>query len=583
MAGSSDDAILAALQHVRVLTETQLPSLNLPARELDLSTLQRFSQDLPREHSDADAQRLRAEIERLSPWLQGPFYLGGDVVIEGLWRNDDRWAAIGEHVPDVAGKRVLDVGSNAGYDPFMFHALGATEVLACEPFEFIAQAQFLESIYRTGVRFEQIGWQQLDPDVHGKFELVHCNGVLYHEPDPIGMLQRLRMMLTDDGELLLGSMMLADPEVSEYARFVRTDYAGDPTWWWVPGRLALRWMMDACGLEAEALPPRFAGPAGDFEVVNGYLRARLSEPDSQLAITKAIQPLARPSAAATEPEESDAPVNRFPIGHFYSPMYDTRELATERERLWPSAPRDTPGIDWRADAQLELCRTVFAGQDKFEFIDEPSDDPTEYHAGNDQYPPLDAWVLSGILEHARPARMIEIGSGFSTLIAARTNRERLGGAMELTCVEPYPRQFLIDGVPGVTQLRTEKIQDVPLELFAQLSAGDVLFVDTAHTVKTGGDVVWIFHEIIPRLAEGVLIHIHDFFVPGEYPEPWVMEGWGWNESYLVRSFLSFNNAFEVVWAQQYMLYNHLEELRAAFPGLARYVPSGAALWLRRSS
>ena len=81
----------------------------------------------------------------------------------------------------------------------------------------------------------------------------------------------------------------------------------------------------------------------------------------------------------------------------------------------------------------------------------------------------------------------------------------------------------------------------------------------------------------------MLIHIHDFFVPGEYPEPWVMEGWGWNESYLVRSFLSFNDSFEVVWAQQYMLYNHLEELRDAFPGLERYVPSGAALWLRRSA
>ena len=107
-------------------------------------------------------------------------------------------------------------------------------------------------------------------------------------------------------------------------------------------------------------------------------------------------------------------------------MYDTRELATQRERLWPASPRETVGIDWRADAQLELCRTVFSAQDNFEFIDEPSDDQTEYHAGNDQYPPLDAWVLSGILEHARPARMIEIGSGFSTLIAARTNRERLG-------------------------------------------------------------------------------------------------------------------------------------------------------------
>ena len=106
---------------------------------------------------------------------------------------------------------MLDVGSNAGYDPFMFHVLGASDVLACEPFAFIAQAHLLESVYDTGVRFEQIGWQQLDPEVHGKFELVHCNGVLYHEPDPIGMLQRLRMMLTDDGELLLGSMMLADP------------------------------------------------------------------------------------------------------------------------------------------------------------------------------------------------------------------------------------------------------------------------------------------------------------------------------------------------------------------------------------
>ena len=120
-------------------------------------------------------------------------------------------------------------------------------------------------------------------------------------------------------------------------------------------------------------------------------------------------------------------------------------------------------------------------------------------------------------------------------------------------------------------------------MFEELTAGDVLFVDTAYTVKTGGDVVWIFHEIIPRLAPGVLIHIHDFFVPGEYPEPWVMEGWGWNESHLVRSFLSFNDSFEVVWAQQYMLYNHLAELRDAFPGLERYVPSGAALWLRRSA
>ncbi len=240
------------------------------------------------------------------------------------------------------GKRVLDVGSNAGYDPFMFHLLGATEVVACEPFEFIAQAHFLESVYRSGVRFEQIGWQQLDPDVHGTFDVVHCNGVLYHEPNPLRLLQQLRTMVAEGGELLLGSMMLADAELSEYARFVRGAYAEDPTWWWVPGRFALRWMMDACGFDTELLPVRFAGPMGDLA--------------SSTATFAAVRPiLIRSSSADTRPRGT---ANRFPIGHYYSPMYDTRELATRRELLWPATPRETVGINWREDDQLELCQCL---------------------------------------------------------------------------------------------------------------------------------------------------------------------------------------------------------------------------------
>lgn len=561
-----DPQVMEALKRIQEIADVQLPALELPERQLDVAALPRFSNDLPAELDPDAALQLREDIDRLSPWLQGPFYLGGDVVIDGVWRKDQLWQALEGLVPDVRGKRVLDVGSNAGYDAFMFHQRGASEVIACEPFEFIEQARFLESIYRTGIRFEQVGWQRLDPERHGTFDLVHCNGILYHEPNPIETLKRLRRMVSDGGQLLLGSMMLDDAEVSEYARFVRTTYAEDPTWWWVPGRLALRWMMDACGFDVELLPVRFNGPRGDFPVINGYLRGYPTEPDPQL-----------PSAGSTRAEA----VNRFPLGHYYSPMYDTQELQARREQLWPPKARDTVGVDWREDAQLELCRTVFAVQQELPFVDQPSDDPTEYYALNDQYPPDDAWVLAGVLEHFRPARMIEVGCGFSTLVSARVNREKLGMGMRLECIEPYPRQFLVDGVPGVSELRIEKIQDTPLELFEELSAGDVLFVDTAHTVKTGGDVVWIFDEIIPRLAPGVLVHVHDVFLPGEYPQQWVMEGWGWNETYLVRAFLAFNEAFDVVWGQQFMLQRHLEEVFLAFPGLRRYGPSGAALWIRR--
>ena len=118
--------------------------------------------------------------------------------------------------------------------------------------------------------------------------------------------------------------------------------------------------------------------------------------------------------------------------------------------------------------------------------------------------------------------------------------------MRFSCIEPYPRGFLQVRVPGISDVRVEQVQDTPLEVFEKLGRGDVLFVDTAHTIKTGGDLAWIYGEILPRLRPGVLVHIHDAFIPGDYPQPWVLEGWGWNEIYLIKGFLAFNSAFEVL-------------------------------------
>src|SRR4051794_5808587 len=209
-------------------------------------------------------------------------------------------------------------------------------------------------------------------------------------------------------------------------------------------------------------------------------------------------PAPAPTPAAAEPEVH----TRFPLGHYYSPVYDPRELAAEprRAQIWPPTPREAAGVDWRQDEQVALCTGPFAGQERLRFAVEETADPTEYFATNDQYPALDAWALEAMIRHHRPARIIEVGSGFSSLVTARVNREHFDSRIDFTCVEPYPRQFLVDGVPGITGLRVEKVQDSPLDVFTALGDGDILFVDTSHVVKTGGGGPWIYREVPPPPA-----------------------------------------------------------------------------------
>jgi tRNA (mo5U34)-methyltransferase len=275
----TDTDIDDAMERIREAVAGQLGVERPLAVEVDVESVERFSPDLPDELEPERRAELVAEAERLDPWLQGPFWLGGDLVVGGAWRNDARWSGLEGEVPDdLSGKRVLDIGSNAGYDPFMFHLRGAEYVLGCEPFHVIEPARILERVYQTGVDFQALGWQDVDPAVHGTFDLIHCHGVLYHDLHPVALLQRLRELLNPDGLLYFGSMMLADPEMSEYARFVPGPYYSDATWWWVPGRLAMRWMLETCGLEVVRQLPTHPGPPGEFATINGYFVCAPGDP-----------------------------------------------------------------------------------------------------------------------------------------------------------------------------------------------------------------------------------------------------------------------------------------------------------------
>jgi Methyltransferase domain len=278
----------------------------------------------------------------------------------------------------------------------------------------------------------------------------------------------------------------------------------------------------------------------------------------------------QPAAPQPPAQPPDAVAHVWDLGHFYSPVPDTRELAREpaRSRVWPGQPRETPGLEWRGEEQLRLLRSL---------AEQPP--LPGHHRPNPNFSALDAWFLQGVLRHLRPARVIEVGCGYSSLVTAHVNRECFGGGVDVTCIEPYPPDFLTEGVAGIARVIPTPVQDVPLDAFAALEAGDVLFIDTSHVIKTGNDVKFLYHEVVPRLQPGVAVHIHDIFLPFDYPPDWVLGGRAWNEQYLVESFLAFNPEFEVMLGVGWLCAFHREAVADAAGDAA--LGGGGSLWIRR--
>jgi hypothetical protein len=184
--------------------------------------------------------------------------------------------------------------------------------------------------------------------------------------------------------------------------------------------------------------------------------------------------------------------------------------------------------------------------------------------------------------------IIEIIGGFSSLLLSQAAAKNNGSA--LICIEPFPQEFLKQGFPGLHRLIDKKVEDIDLEFFSELDSGDVLFIDISHTVKIGGDVNYLFLEVFPRLKPGVIVHVHDIFLPFEYRRDWVLEEFRfWTEQYLLQAFLTFNSEFEVLIVNSYMAHGYLGDLKAAFPSLENLkatLPNsvrwgGGSFWMRR--
>ena len=268
-----------------------------------------------------------------------------------------------------------------------------------------------------------------------------------------------------------------------------------------------------------------------------------------------------------------------PTGHFYSAVPSRQER--DAYLAGPAvAAQALPAIDLRAAQQLDLMDALAAYGADCPFPEAETADWL-YYLDNPAYAYADGVTLYAMLRHHRPRRVIEVGSGFSSCAILDTRRRFLDNGMELTFIEPHPE--LLKSRAGASlsgcRLIAEPVQDVDLSLFATLESGDFLIIDSTHVAKLASDVLRLLFEVLPALQRGVLVHFHDVFWPFDYPARWIREGRAWNEAYLLRAFLQYNAAFEVVYFYSFLEAQYRDRLATRMPLCLKR--TGANLWLRK--
>lgn len=274
-------------------------------------------------------------------------------------------------------------------------------------------------------------------------------------------------------------------------------------------------------------------------------------------------------------------VPTWPAGHYYSPLpsIDDIELCAAQ----PRSAFDVPGVDLAIDDQISLAVALEPSMADLDFPASRTK-ARRYWYANDFFELSDALVLGGLMRHFATKRVIEIGSGFSSACMLDVSERFMDNAVEFTFVEPFPddrlRPLLRTADKARVELLDVQVQTLDPLVFDRLDEGDILLIDSSHVTKYGNDVNYLFFEVLPRLQPGVLVHVHDVHPGFEYPIEWVRKLWGWNEAYLLRSFLTFNYDYRTL--MHAALLQSDPQLRRKLPKVLGDAGPGGSFWMIRN-
>lgn len=269
-------------------------------------------------------------------------------------------------------------------------------------------------------------------------------------------------------------------------------------------------------------------------------------------------------------------INLIPV-NFYSNTPSIAETLSAYEYTESTPPYLNCGIFEPENLRAELLELLPYSQDFTPAHAGNMDTCRSYFWENGQFMYSDAMSYYAYIRRIRPKNIVEIGSGFSSLIAL----EALGhnGMGRLRCIEPFPRPFITAlGQEGALDLHTQRAQDVTADtLNAMLEDGDILFIDSTHTVKTGSDCAHIYLRLLPRITRKITVHVHDVFLPFGLPQHWAIDHQiYWTEQYLLLALLIDNPRTKLLFGSAYHKHFNDQLLTELMRG--RCESGGASFW-----
>ncbi|WP_338662024.1 class I SAM-dependent methyltransferase [Pararoseomonas sp. SCSIO 73927] len=272
---------------------------------------------------------------------------------------------------------------------------------------------------------------------------------------------------------------------------------------------------------------------------------------------------------------------KYPAGHFFSPVVNPDEVGDYVRMSRRAGLAGLPGIPLDLEAMSAFWQGNAAFIASTPFTDEPvPENRYSYRGGPYSYG--DGITARAMINHLRPRRVVEIGSGYSSACMLDAAEHAGLEAFHLTCIEPYParlRGLLRPGDDRKVTIHERGVQGMPLDIFSSLAPNDVLFIDSTHVLKTGSDVHYELFHILPALKPGVVVHFHDCRYPFEYSDKQIFsKNYSWNEVYGVRALLMDSTRYKVLFWGSFFADRRAEEVRAVSPVYLRN--PGSALWLK---